>query len=63
MGEIIIKIKDGKTHIEVTGVEDASCADITAALEQALGEVEDVQRKPEYYTVLDDLTQEVDEDE
>ena len=45
--------KEGKVHIDVSGVDDASCADITAVFEQALGLVEDVQRKPAYYNELD----------
>ena len=52
---IEIFIKDGKINIEVSGVSDASCADITAALEKELGEVENVQHKPEYYVELDDI--------
>jgi len=53
--EIEVRIKKGKIAIEVSGVDDASCADITRALEQDLGEVEEVQRKPEYYVELDGI--------
>lgn len=46
-------IKDGKVSIEVSGVNDASCAEITRALEEALGMVESVQQKPEYFVALE----------
>lgn len=60
--EIIVKIgKDGKIKIDVLGATDASCADLTRALEVGLGDVESVQRKPEYYVELDGIKQEIHE--
>lgn len=61
--EIEVRIKNGKVSIEVSGVDDASCADITRALEQDLGEVEDIQRKPEYYVELDHMEEHIYEGE
>jgi hypothetical protein len=58
-GTIEIRIKKGQIHMDVEGVHDATCADITKVLEQALGVVEDVQRKPEYYVELDNLEQKI----
>lgn len=52
---ITIKIKDGKINLEVSGVDDASCADLTRELENQLGLVEDIQRKPEYFVELDGI--------
>lgn len=58
--KIKIKIdRSGKTHIEVDGCDGAQCEDITRALVQALGSAENVQHKPEYYSVLDDIQQKV----
>ena len=54
-GSIDIVIKDGKINIEVDGIEDASCAQLTQALERALGTVEEVTHKPEYYVCLDEM--------
>ena len=59
MGSITFVIKKGQVHIDVLDVHDASCMDISKAFEQALGIVEDVQRKPEYYAILDDMQQKV----
>lgn len=59
--EIEVRIKNGKISIEVMGVSDGTCADITRALESALGTVEEVQRKPEYYVELDGIKQEIHE--
>lgn len=55
--KIDIVIKDGKIALEVSGVEDASCEQLTKALEQALGEVEEVNHKPEYWALLDPVEQ------
>ena len=49
--------KNGKVHIDVEGVEGASCEDITRSFEVALGTTEETQRKPEYYVELDTLEQ------
>lgn len=46
--EVIVGPK-GSIQLTVNGVTGKSCADITAAMEQALGVVEDRQLKPEYY--------------
>ena len=62
MAEIIIKIKKGKVSFEVNGAQGQSCEALTAALEKAIGAKEDVQRKPEYYVELDELTQKLYED-
>ena len=59
MAEIIVRIKKGKTTFEVNGVEGQSCEALTAALEAAVGNKEDVQRKPEYFVELDELTQKI----
>jgi len=54
--EITFRIdKAGNTHIDVQGVEDASCEEITRAFEEALGTKVEVQRKPEYYVELDGI--------
>lgn len=45
--------RDGNVDIDVSGVEGASCADITRAFEEALGEVKEVQRKPNFYVELE----------
>jgi methyl coenzyme M reductase subunit D len=59
---IELRIKGGKVNIEVSDVEDATCEQITKALEE-LGEVEEVQRKPEYYVELEGMEQKIYEDE
>lgn len=55
--------KDGKVAIDVSGVDDATCAEITKAYEIALGTVENVSRKPEYYVELEPTKQYVYDDE
>jgi hypothetical protein len=45
--------KQGQVHIDVSGVHDASCADITRAFEEALGIKVDVQQKPEFFIELE----------
>jgi hypothetical protein len=57
MAEIIVKIKKGKATFEVNGVQGQGCEQLTAALEEALGTKEDIQRKPEYYVELDEMHQ------
>lgn len=48
--EITFKIHPGgRVEIEVDGVEDASCEQITKAFEEALGIKVDTQFKPEYW--------------
>lgn len=59
--QIQIVIKNGKIDMEVLGVSDASCSDLTQALSSALGTVEDVQHKPEFYVELDGIKQEIHE--
>ena len=52
--------KEGKTHIEVFGMEGQGCEDITRLLQEALGgQVEDVQQKPEYFVELEGIEQEM----
>jgi hypothetical protein len=63
MATIEVRIKNGEAHIDVLGVTDASCAELTRHLESALGTVEECQRKPEYYVELDGIKQYVQEDE
>lgn len=58
-GTIEIRIKKGKINIDVDGVQDATCADITRCLENALGTVDEVTRKPEYYVELDNMEQHI----
>jgi hypothetical protein len=49
MQEVIIDVDlKGKTRIEVNGAQGTECQALTAPLEQALGEVERVELKPEY---------------
>jgi imidazoleglycerol phosphate dehydratase HisB len=56
--------KKGEVHIDVEGVADATCEQLTKAFESALGgEISDVQRKPNYYVELDELTQSLYEDD
>lgn len=59
MAEIIVKIKKGKASFEVNNAQGSSCEQLTAALERALGQTESVQRKPEYYVELDEMTQKI----
>jgi len=46
--EIVIT-PQGKIEIEVKGVQGPGCKDLTRALENALGEVDARELKPEYY--------------
>lgn len=46
--EIVIT-PQGKIEIEVKGVQGPGCKDLTRALEDALGEVDERELKPEYY--------------
>jgi Protein of unknown function (DUF2997) len=48
--------RDGEVKLEVSGVDGASCEQITKAFEDGLGVVTDVQKKSEYF--LDELTHE-----
>jgi len=54
--EVIID-KKGNASIDITGVEGMGCQSISDKLTAALGTVEDVQIKPEYYVELDTLEQ------
>lgn len=48
--KIIVRISpDGKTQIEVDGVQGESCTDVTKKLEEALGTTVDTDLKGEYY--------------
>ena len=49
MQTIKMTFKGPKAKIEVDGCQDASCAELTAAIEKALGVAESVNHKPEYY--------------
>ena len=51
--EIVIT-PQGKIEIEVKGVQGPGCKDLTRALENALGEVDARELKPEYYTNISD---------
>ena len=46
--EIVIS-PEGKVNIEVKGVQGSSCTDLTRFLEEALGDVDQRDYKPEYY--------------
>lgn len=46
--EIVIT-PQGKVEIEVKGVQGPGCKDLTRALEDALGAVDERELKPEYY--------------
>lgn len=59
MSSIEVRISKGKVSLEVGNVTDASCADITRALENALGTVEEVSRKPEYFIELEPIKNEL----
>lgn len=60
--EIIFKfLKGGKTSVEVNGVCNEDCKELTAPFEEALGEVDDVQLKPEYYEEVEVAEQHVEE--
>lgn len=59
MREIEIRIKNGKASVEAIGVEDASCSQLTKALIEALGDVEEVHEKPQYYIELEDMAQKI----
>ncbi len=63
MATIEVRIKEGKTSIEVSGVEDASCVDLTRILQEALGTVENLQTKPEYFIEMEDMSISVHEGE
>lgn len=47
--EIVIT-PQGKIEIEVKGVQGPGCKELTRALEDALGEVDARELKPEYYS-------------
>ena len=50
MAEIVIVVSaDGTVTVEALGVVGASCLDLTRALEEALGSVENRSCKTEYY--------------
>ena len=58
MAEIVFKIKPGQpTEIEVNGVPDRSCKNMTAAFERALGVTVDVQEKPDELIDVDQIKQ------
>ena len=62
MAEINLIIKDGKIIIDIDNVNDASCAELTASLEKALGVVDEVSYKPQYFNELDGIEIQVSED-
>jgi uncharacterized protein YuzE len=48
--EIFIDIDEqGNVKIEAAGFEGTACKDMTKAIEDALGEVTSVKKKPEYH--------------
>ncbi len=50
MKTVKITIKHGKARVEVDGCQDASCSEITEAIERALGSGGgDKEFKPEYF--------------
>lgn len=54
--EITFKInKDGEVEIEVFGIQDASCEDITRCFEEALGTKVEINRKEQPYFELDGI--------
>tara|TARA_Y100000310_G_scaffold118047_2_gene116782 strand:- start:9812 stop:9997 length:186 start_codon:yes stop_codon:yes gene_type:complete len=56
MKTITFRIRPGKpTIIEVDGVADKSCHDITAGFERALGTVTSVQEKPDTLVNVDQI--------
>jgi len=55
MKRIEFKIKDGEVSIEVFGVEDASCEDMTRIFQEELGAVVERHEKPQTYQELDSI--------
>lgn len=49
MKTVKITIKDGRAVVEVDGCQDASCKDITEAIEKALGSTSSTDYKPEFF--------------
>lgn len=47
--------KQGQVHIDVDGVTGTSCQDLTRLFEEKLGLDKEVQLKPDYDVVLDDM--------
>jgi hypothetical protein len=58
MGQVKIKVTpSGATTVEAEGFKGTSCEDATKAFREALGQVEDDQKKPEFYeSVTEDET-------
>lgn len=48
MIEVVVS-SDGETTVRVSGCAGPSCADMTKAIEQALGKVTADRKTPEYY--------------
>lgn len=47
---IVVRVKpDGTPEISVDGLAGASCKEITRALEQALGQVKDDKKTPDFF--------------
>ena len=64
MKTITVKIgKKGKIAIDVEGVEGEGCEALTQALSSALGVVESVNHKPNYFVELDEMSVNVYEEE
>ena len=60
MKEITVKIgKGGKISVEVDGVTGEGCSALTAALISALGVVDDVKEKPQYFDELEPIEEEL----
>ena len=50
MAEVIVTVgKDGSTKVAVQGVSGPGCRELTAALEAALGKVEEMHVTADYY--------------
>ena len=47
--------KEGKTHLDVQGVEDATCEDLTKVFEDALGTKVETERKPAYFSEIEGI--------
>ena len=51
MQTITLTFHEGSSTVETTGFKGASCKDATRAIEAALGQVTQVQKKPEFHAV------------
>lgn len=51
MKTIIITFHQGSSTVETSGFKGASCKDATRVIEAALGQVQHVQKKPDFHAV------------